>query len=151
MKQIIETQVCNIEQMKHLKELGVDTSNASIYWTFPSSPDYKTKIELVGINGNLKAYEDREYGIGAFALQDMLKIMPVLYPTMEGEKRVLVKDRRIDSGCHYQPTIFHSEDGWFCSYFDSDCLMDERTSSGYNNPLNAAYDMLCWLYENRYL
>ena len=28
----IEEQVLNIEQMKHLQELGVDTSDASMYW-----------------------------------------------------------------------------------------------------------------------
>ena len=28
----IEEQVLSIEQMKHLQELGVDTSNASMYW-----------------------------------------------------------------------------------------------------------------------
>lgn len=29
----IEEQVLSIEQMKHLQELGVDTSDASMYWT----------------------------------------------------------------------------------------------------------------------
>ena len=28
----IEEQVLSIEQMKHLQELGVDTSDASMYW-----------------------------------------------------------------------------------------------------------------------
>ena len=28
----IEKQVLSIEQMKHLQELGVDTSDASMYW-----------------------------------------------------------------------------------------------------------------------
>lgn len=168
----------SIEQMQKLQNLGVDTSNASMVllfstengefvgweevqdngkdcrlyqWYNPESEIWEsTTIELLNADtGNYDhSYRD---SCGTFTLQDILEMLPVFYPTMEGGKRALVKDRRIDSGCHYQPTIFHSEDGWFCSYFDSDELMDERTSKSYNNPLDAAFDMLCWLYENNYL
>lgn len=148
---MMKKQVLTIEQMKRLKELGVDTSIASMYWTYPVEPERITRLTPVGEKGNLKSWEEREYGIGAFTLQDIFEIMPVFYPTMENGKRILVDSSQVDSGCHYQPTIFHSEDGWFCSYFDSDELLDEITSNSYNNPLDAAYDMLCLLYEKAYL
>lgn len=112
---------------------------------------YGGNLDVVKYPKRLSQYIQNGNGIGAFTLQDILEIMPVLYPTMKNGKRILVDSSREDSGCHYQPTIFHSEDGWFCSYFDSDDLLDERTSDSYNNPLDAVYDMLCWLYENDYL
>ncbi len=140
-------QVLSIERMRRLQKLGVDTSTASWFYDLKYGGD----LDEVKYPKRLSQYIQDGNGIGAFTLQDILEIMPVLYPTMENGKRILVDSSREDSGCHYQPTIFHSEDGWFCSYFDSDDLLDERTSDSYNNPLDAVYDMLCWLYENDYL
>lgn len=139
--------VLSIEQMRRLQKLGVDTSTASWFYDLKNGGD----LDVVKYPKRLSQYIQNGNGIGAFTLQDILEIMPVLYPTMKNGKRILVDSSREDSGCHYQPTIFHSEDGWFCSYFDSDDLLDERTSDSYNNPLDAVYDMLCWLYENDYL
>lgn len=139
--------VLSIEQMRRLQKLGVDTSTASWFYDLK----YGGELDVVKYPKRLSQYIQNGNGIGAFTLQDILEIMPVLYPTMKNGKRILVDSSREDSGCHYQPTIFHSEDGWFCSYFDSDDLLDERTSDSYNNPLDAVYDMLCWLYENDYL
>jgi hypothetical protein len=139
--------VLSIEQMRRLQKLGVDTSTASWFYDLKYGGD----LDVVKYPERLSQYIQNGNGIGAFTLQDILEIMPVLYPTMKNGKRILVDSSREDSGCHYQPTIFHSEDGWFCSYFDSDDLLDERTSDSYNNPLDAVYDMLCWLYENDYL
>ena len=139
--------VLSIEQMRRLQKLGVDTSTASWFYDLKYGGD----LDVVKYPKRLSQYIQNGNGIGAFTLQDILEIMPVLYPTMKNGKRILVDSSREDSGCHYQPTIFHSEDGWFCSYFDSDGLLDERTSDSYNNPLDAVYDMLCWLYENDYL
>ncbi len=140
-------QVLSIERMRRLQKLGVDTSTASFFYDLKYGGD----LDEVKYPERLPQYIQDGNGIGAFTLQDILEIMPVLYPTMENGKRILVDNSQPDSGCHYQPTIFHSEDGWFCSYFDSDELLDERTSDSYDNPLDAAYDMLCWLYENNYL
>lgn len=139
--------ILSIEQMRRLQKLGVDTSTASWFYDLKYGGD----LDVVKYPKRLSQYIQNGNGIGAFTLQDILEIMPVLYPTMKNGKRILVDSSREDSGCHYQPTIFHSEDGWFCSYFDSDNLLDERTSDSYNNPLDAVYDMLCWLYENDYL
>lgn len=168
----------SIEQMRRLQNLGVDTSDASMVllfiteegeyvgwdevqdngkdcqfyqWYNPETEIWEsTTIELLNAETGNYDHSYKEC-CGAFTLQDILEIMPVLYPTMKNGKRILVDSSREDSGCHYQPTIFHSEDGWFCSYFDSDELLDERTSDSYDNPLDAAYDMLCWLCKNNYL
>lgn len=140
-------QVLSIEQMRRLQKLGVDTSTASWFYDLKHGGD----LDGVKYPERLSQYIQDSNGIGAFTLQDILEIMPVLYPTMKNGKRILVDSSREDSGCHYQPTIFHSEDGWFCSYFDSEELMDERTSDSYNNPLDAAYEMLCWCIENGYI
>lgn len=72
----MKNKVLSIDQMKSLKDAGIDTSSAAMYWTFPTHPEMKTKLTPVGINGNLKSWEDNGHGIGAFTLQDLLAIMP---------------------------------------------------------------------------
>lgn len=163
----------SIKQMQKLQEFGVDTSNASMVLLFKKEDGEYVGWDEVQDNGkNSPLYEwyNSETGIwehttiellvsetgcydhsyreccGTFILQDILNIMPIFYPTIENGYRILVKNRREDTMYHYPPTLYHSEDGWFCSYFDTD-----KTSDSYNNPLDAAYYRLCWLYENNYL
>lgn len=107
--------VLSIEQMRRLQKLGVDTSTASWFYDLKYGGD----SDVVKYPKRLSQYIQDGNGIGAFTLQDILEIMPVLYPTMKNGKRILVDSSREDSGCHYQPTIFHSEDGSFQSCSNS--------------------------------
>lgn len=72
-------QVLSIEQMRRLQKLGVDTSTASFFYDLKYGGD----LDEVKYPKRLPRYIQDGNGIGAFTLQDILGIMPVLYPTME--------------------------------------------------------------------
>lgn len=117
----------SIDEMKHLQKLGVDTSNASMYWSFSQS-----HLSLVSEQGNLKAFEKRSLGIGAFTLQDILNIIP---PRLNKK---------------YQLILCKVGDKWEAEYSYSKC---ENTlhSSCCGTTLETAYEMLAWVVENQYL
>lgn len=43
----MKKQVLTIDQMKRLKGLGIDTSIASMYWTYPVEPERITRLTPV--------------------------------------------------------------------------------------------------------
>lgn len=67
----MENQVLSIEQMKHLKELGVDTSGASMAWQRGLAT---RNVWVLYVVGNMSlSLSDKER---TFTLQDMLVLMP---------------------------------------------------------------------------
>lgn len=116
----MKKQVLEIEKMLSLKELSVDTSNASFYWSYNGR-----KLNIVSEHGNLKAFEGRNLGIGAFDVQDIIELIP---PRLK-EKYVFHIHK---VGDHY-----HLE------YSYPGC--DETLHTSYSvNLLDAAYDMYLW-------
>lgn len=95
-------QVLSNEQMKHLKELGLNTSDATYL---------------------------------AYTLQDILGKLP-RYINDFGTKYKL----------HIEPTFAGP---WCISYQIGIC--EPFVFKLAENPLNAAYDMLCWCIENGYV
>lgn len=85
--------VLSIEQMRRLQKLGVDTSTASWFYDLK----YGGELDVVKYPKRLSQYIQNGNGIGAFTLQDILEIMPVLYPTMKNGKRILVDSSREDT------------------------------------------------------
>lgn len=67
----MENQVLSIEQMKHLEELGVDTSNASMIWQRGSATRHEWVLYAMG-NASV-SLRDKEL---TFTLQDMVNLMP---------------------------------------------------------------------------
>lgn len=62
----MEDQVLSIERMKHLKELGVDTSNGGVYW-----------VRFRAYNWFLSLHTDESLEIvPAFTFQDILDLIP---------------------------------------------------------------------------
>lgn len=130
-------QVLSVEQMKHLRELGLDTSDASMHWQFLPTADSiingtdETEKEptLFVSQPNMK----HEYP--TYTLQDILGKLPqYIHPFASKRIKftwVLEKD-----------TIAYRN----IEYFD-DCFKHFTDDS----LINAAYDMLCWVIENGYL
>lgn len=116
----MKKQVLEIDKMQHLKELDVDTSNASFYWNYNSR-----RLNIVSEHGNLKAFEQRKLGIGAFDVQDIIELIP---PRLK-EKYVFHIHK---VGDHY-----HLE----YSYPGCDATLHTSYS---DNLLDAAYDMYNW-------
>lgn len=67
----IEEQVCSIEQMKELEQLGFDTNKASMAWLGFDNKDWMVAIH------NDDCYElSAQTCIPAFTVDDLLKLLP---------------------------------------------------------------------------
>ena len=117
----IEEQVLSIEQMKHLQELGVDTSDASMCWVAGEDAD-EVEWNLIIPNNFLLPYNIPTYTIG-----DLINKLP---------KRIGIYHLFIDCdrmqyiSWSWQETIFRR-----CFNFKDKPF------------INALYDCLCWVAE----
>lgn len=118
----METQVLSIEQMLVLKDLGVDTSKASMCWDMPTAPDFKHKLNQTGVNGG----ELGKYQIGAFTLQDILDMLPKVF---NGIPLIMTL---------FSDGIYHIGYKGFCGFRNV-------------NPLQSAYQMLLQCITNDFI
>lgn len=128
-------QVLSIEQIQHLKELGVDTSKASMCWIIDEENKHKPFVSL-SIDAS-DHVDFTTYSLPTFTLQDILDLLP---------KRIID-----EKGFDYFLAIHIYNNIWnvvyslyneilvTINYFNSECLID------------AAYEMLCWCVENGYV
>jgi hypothetical protein len=129
-------QVLSIEQMQHLQELGLDTSDASMYWarvSHGSSIDDKSKSKwFLSLHKEFQTCGFMSYeSIPTYTLQDILDKLPCFIG-----KEVL--------------TIQKLADSYTCLYIEPYTRsMINITES--KEPIDAAYDMLCWCIENGYV
>lgn len=134
-------QVLDISQMQHLKDLGVDTSNASACW-----------FRVLGI-GDLRVftiwslafnkYITKTDGIDTqivptFTLQDILDLLPKEMVDKDDDKFVL----KVEYGI--------TRKVWYIGYYYYDVTFYDLLFSG-ENLIDAAYGMLCWCVENGYV
>lgn len=130
-------QCLNVEQMQHLKELGVDTSNANFYWHRTKSlNNYEEWDEWKLYYGVLKLARgfttiNCEY-VRTFTLQDILDLLPA---TVDDDYRLY-----IDKGLVF----------WTIGYVDA---VSEEIYEDFRERdlIDAASEMLCWVIENGYL
>lgn len=132
-------QVLSIEQIKHLHELGLDTSKAMMCYR-RRTRDFRGE-EKVGrwslvinqpiIVSNFETYEE----VPTFTLQDILDLLPCEIYTEENELATL--------------KIHFPNDGyWEFSYMGIHKCMEFFLEE---NIIDAAYEMLCWCIENAYI
>lgn len=123
-------QVLSIEQMKHLQELGLDASDASMCWHDECYPN---------ISGDMKYNYGRCYLklgnlIGCFPTYTLQDIIQKLPPSI--------------NICMLH--IYPAADLWYFVYMDS--YTRTILSTKYSpDIMNAAYQMLCWVIENGHL
>ena len=130
----MKNQVLSVEQMKHLQELGVDTSKASCayYAFYESEPNY---YELRIRDSALEIDPQTIPFIPTFTLQDMLEMLP---------------DGIEDGGYVFFPTFKRTLTNWMGGY----CNFTYGMEIGVfllPDLLTCAYETLCWLAENGYL
>lgn len=129
-------QVLSVEQMKHLKELGLDTSDGSMCWCYALS--YKNaKWELEIYEDVINQKRDSAFWeiIPTYTLQDIFDKLPH-YLNPFPSKQILFAWMIERDAIAYR----NVEDIDDClKHFTDDLLID------------AAYDMLCWCIENRYI
>lgn len=130
-------QALSIEQMKHLKGLGMDTSDASMHYQFLPTADsiINGTDEIEKEPCLFVSQPNMEHEYPAYTLQDILGKLP-LHINDFGTKNKL----------HIEPTFAGP---WYISYQIGICEPFVFKLSG--NLLDAAYDMLCWCIENGYV
>ena len=118
----IEEQVLSIEQMKHLQELGVDTSDASMCWL---------------------DFEDNEpMEVAVFVPQIMLGYATCkIYPTYTTGDLIEKLPKRI--GVYYLLI-----DGDEIKYIRQETLFRSYFDFKNKSLVNALYSCLCWVAEN---
>lgn len=118
-------QVLDIEQMKYLQELGLDTSKASMCYVVDDSKAYKP---ILCVSGNESEYLDAiSYSVPAFTLQDIIDFFPV---NIDGYVLSIGK-----KGVAYN------------RYED----LETKVGKGDRELIDAAYKMLCWCIENKHI
>ena len=126
----IEEQVLNIEQMKHLQELGVDTSDASMVWV-KQEPSQNSDDEFVPwkvfvFKDWMKYYIGAETFILTYTIGDLIEKLPIEIGTLN---RGIVIQR---------------------SYVGAGYIKDNLSPVSFSNSslLESLYNLLCWLAEN---
>ena len=128
--------VLSIEQMNRLKELGVDTSKASMcYISKYTSCDFDDGDEIVVVCNDFNKKLHNEFG-PAFTLQDIIEVLP---------KSILINSVKhwicVGPNCRLTEFQLMYVDG-----DDSYAVMKQDRSL-----LQAAYNMLIWVIENGHL
>ena len=124
----IEEQVLSIEQMKHLQELGVDTSDASMAWYMsPKTNQWKIKIKDKFAHEMLRRISPERY-IPTYTIGDLIEKLP---------KHFYIKEAQISM-------VAINGSGAFQVWYDKvpkSCKSDGTIK-------NALYKLLCWVAEN---
>ena len=121
------TRICTtIEQSQILNELGLDVNTADMYYD----------VNSYGIQGKPEVAVGKVWSkdIPAWSLTALLNLMPKLYD----------EDDLNDGGC--QPNLCKGWDNnlWHCVY-----RADMYITNWYDEPIDAAFDMICWLLKNK--
>lgn len=128
----MKTQVLSVEQMKHLQELGVDTSNAKMAWyaIYETLPEWYNELNIRD-----DVFDKNYPSVPTFTLQDMLEMLP---------------DGIEDGGYVFFPTFKRTLTNWMGGY----CNFTYGMEIGVfllPDLLTCAYETLCWCAENGYL
>lgn len=119
------TKICTTrEQSQILIELGIDRKTSDMfYWC--------------GENLRIGGYkaQDEEFDIPAWSLSALLNLMPRLYE---------FENDPDDGGC--QPNLCKgwNNNSWHIVYRSTIYITE-----WYENPVDAAFEMICWLLENK--
>lgn len=129
-------QILSIEQMQHLQELGMDTSNASMVWgKYDGEEEYS---HLLPRDEDVFERCLAVRYIPAYSLQDVLDALP--------------KDISKD-GCTWSASLYIDFENNRIAYGNTDRygfeayheIMIEK------DLIDAAYEMLCWCIKNKHI
>lgn len=125
-------QVLSIEQMKHLLELGLDTSDASMCWIKDSEGN-----RFLNVNDEYCYEMSHLSPVPTYTLQDIIELLPHSISPIP------------DAGTFYL-NLYYYDLSWVAEY-----LNNEGDGSYFaavsDNIIVAAYEMLCWCIENGYV
>ncbi len=134
----MEKQVLSIEQMKHLQELGLDTSDASMHYQF-----------LPTANSIINGTDEVEEEPSLFVSQPNMKHEHPTY-TLQDIMELLPKEVKTDTDTYWLTISIYDCKEWYVCYSMSD-EFDYYKEFRSESLLEASYNMLCWCAENGYL
>ena len=124
----IEKQVLSIEQMKHLQDFGVDTSDASMAWYMsPKKNQWKIKIKDKFAHEILRRISPERY-IPTYTTGDLIEKLP---------KHFYIKEAQISM-------VAINGSGAFEVWYDNVPKSNKRDGT----IKNALYKLLCWVAGN---
>ncbi len=130
------TNICTSqEQSKKLIELGIDVNTADMMWDDWSLIDEGWKLS-VGYYPEI----EKDYGrkcYPAWSLTALLELMP--FQIIEDNKRYGFK----------QYKGYNSQGETYCFEYVSNIGTTLYETYHLNNPIDAAFEMVCWLLENK--
>ena len=140
----MKDQVLSIDQMRHLRDLNIDTSKASLYWVRRCHgykiDDNSTGEWFLSLQKEFQVIGFMSYEvIPTFTLQDLLNILPSRIYSKSYEIYSLRIDRYLDDWEIYYKTTEDSDGSKLSTPIYGDTLLE------------AAYEMLCYLAENNLL
>ena len=127
----MKTQVLSVEQMKHLQELGVDTSKAKMSWyaIYETLPEWYNELNIRD-----DVFDKNYPSVPTLTLQDMLEIFPT------GIKAY---------GDYFEFEIVKHRTTYEIRYVN--CDREDLVSEEHSNLLICAYHLFCWLTEKGFL
>lgn len=136
----MKTQVLSVEQMKHLQELGVDTSKAKISWyaIYETLPNWYNELRIRD-----DVFDKNYPSVPTFTLQDILEMIPSSITSDNVDYHFELLRLNLSSSMGYKG-IVDENDGDYNKIEYHILLWDK-------NLLTCAYEMLCWLAENEHL
>lgn len=131
----MKKQVLSIEQMKHLQELELDTSDASMTWMlYPYEENKQPKFNLRKWNTFKEPFR-KQHCISAFTLQDILDKLPHYINPVPSKQILFAWMLERDTIAYRNVENVN------------DCLKHFTDAS----LIDAVYEMLCWCVENGYI
>lgn len=143
----MKNQTLSIEQMKHLKDLGVDVSKASMCWAKWVNTYYTLDASFsLETSESARLGESPDEGSSwecveltpAFTLQDMLEIMPVCICEDKYFLQITFDELTDTNTRVYTIRYVSVSQKDFC-YFEGSSL------------IKVSFEMLCWLTRNGHL
>ena len=129
--------VLSVEQMKYLRELGLNTSDASLcYCCFYGNIEEEWELEIYEDVINQKRDSTFLDIVPTYTFQEIIELLPKEIKTVTDTYYLTISTYDCDVW-----SIYYSMSDEFDYYkeFKSDSLID------------AAYEMLCWCIENGYI
>lgn len=143
-------QVLDIEQMKHLKELGVVKNASNVFWVKYVGDEHVKLKNICKCGEFLVKTRDKTSVtqkiesceiVPAFTLQDILDILP---STIDTETTDEINEYWLEFGVSERNKSY-----WFVQYRSVDDKIYVIRDIG--TPIDSAYEMLCWCIENGYV
>lgn len=131
-------QVLNIQQMKHLKKLGVDTSSASMALVYRNANGDIVDWDLVQEYHELDLGRHNPYirgKYGTFTLQDIIDLLP---------KEIDTEYERYNFEMWYGIYI----NKWCIGYINGENIYNDKCFIG-DCLIDTAYETLCWYITNK--